>query len=635
MKRPALLAVSIILLLITTFLAFSPILKAGFTNWDDQIMVTQNDKIATLNMNSLATYFTTFHERLYHPLVLITYALEFKFFGLNPFVFHLTSLVLHLLTTALTFWFIYLICGNILVAFITGLLFGIHPMHIESVCWIAERKDVLYAFFFMGSLVSYMGYLRSNKKQYLWLTMLLFILSLLSKSMAMTLPLLLILCDYIAKRNIDTRSLFEKVPYFILSFIFGALTVLGHYEPGVKGREFHFSLINNISAACQNTLFYIIRFFAPFKLSCLYPMPEKMGTIPPVIFVWAPMIVLIIAVAAYFIAKRSRIAAFGFLFFLFALLPVSQILPVGLAIPADRYTYIPYIGLSYILAEGLAWLINRIADKKTLKISLIALLISIAFGMFSLTWQRVHVWQDSFKLWNDCVKNYPIATAYYNLGEEYFLRNWELDKGIYYYTKAIEADPEHVEAYVNRGLIYYYKNNYKEAIKNYNYAEKLDPKLTEISLNRGNAYNSIGKKDLALRDYNKALELKPSQAEGWYNRGNLFLGMKRYDEAIPDYSQAIKIKSNYPDAYNNRGNAYFSKGDLDKAFYDFTMTIMLAPNYGNAYYNRALIYNRKNDYLNAYNDAVKARSLGIKIEDKVLQQLKDLAEKQMKTITPP
>ena len=586
-KRKTLL--SAILLLLVTFASMSPSLLAGFTNWDDQIMVTQNAKIMSLSWSSIKVMFTAFHERLYHPFVLISYALEYHFAGLNPHVFHATSLILHLFNTLFVFWFIYVLCGKNAIALIAALLFGIHPMHVESVLWISERKDVMYSFFFLSSLISYLYYLKTQKGGYHLLSLVLFLFSLLSKSMAMTLPLVLILIDHVMQRKMDRNVILDKLTFFALAIPFGLFTVLGHYEPGKHGREFSFSLISNTISVFQNLTFYLIKLMLPIKLSCLYPAIDKIQNIPQIIFALSPLIVLALVALMFYTGKFTRKVIFGGAFFLITIAPVTQILPVGLAVPADRYTYIPYIGFFYLIGEGFEWLYSRY-DRRLL-VTLISLMMA---ALSLLTFQRSLVWHDSISLWNDCTKNYRnVPIAYYNLAEIYFLQKWDLDRAIPLFMKAIETDPKYAEAYVNRGLIYYYKRDYKKAVWDYDQAEKFRPDIAEIYINRGNAYNALGRKDDAILEYNRALHINPGQAETWFNLANMYLEQKKFDKAVADYTRAIELK----------------------------------PLYATAYYNRAIIYARRGEYKLALNDALKARSLGMDIDDKSIRQLEKAAKR--------
>lgn len=497
-------------------------------------------------------------------------------------------------------------------------------MHVESVLWLSERKDVLYSFFFLGSLISYLYFLKDSKKRFYYLSFFIFILSLLSKSMAMMLPFVLLLCDYILNVKIGKENLIGKLPFFALSLIFGIITVLGHYEPGVKGREFSFSFIGNLVSACQNLVFYLIKLFLPFKLSCIYPTPDKIQNLPQIIFFFAPLIVIALIALAAYSAKYSRIGVFGGLFFLVTVAPVTQILPVGLVIPADRYTYMPYIGLFYIFAEGCLWAYERF-DRKAVT----GILMFIFLALSALTFERALVWRDSIPLWDNVIQNYKnVALAYYNRADEYFLRKNDYEKALTDFRQTIMVEPDDVEAYINIGLIFYFKHDYRNAIFMYDKSMEISKKIPEAYLNRGNAFNALGKHDSALGDYDQALKMRPEYLEGWLNRGNLYMKTGKLDRAISDFDRAIELSPGYADAYNNRGNAYFKKGDFTNAYLDFTRTIQNEPRYANAYYNRAVISSMRGDAASALSDALKAVSLGINIDPRIIEKLKKAAEKR-------
>jgi tetratricopeptide (TPR) repeat protein len=612
---------SAVLVLAVTFAALSPALIANFSNWDDQIMITQNAKITGLDWQHVKIWFTTLHERLYHPLVHMSYAIEYHFFGLNPHVFHATNLALHLFNTLFVLWFIFMLSRNRTVAVITALLFGIHPMHVESVLWLSERKDVLYSFFFLGSLISYLYFLKEKKERFYYLSIFIFILSLLSKSMAITLPFILLLCDYILNKKIDKDNLIGKLPFFALSLVFAVVTVLGHYEPGVKGREFSFSFIGNFVSACQNLVFYLIKLFLPFQLSCIYPTPDRIQNIPQIIFFFAPLIVIALIAVVVCSAKYSKIGIFGSLFFLVTIAPVTQILPVGLVIPADRYTYIPYIGLFYIFAEGCLWAYKRY-DRKAVA----GILMFMFLALSILAFERALVWRDSIPLWDNAIQNYKnVALAYYNRGDEYFLRKNDYEKALSDFRQTIMVDPEDVNAFINIGLIFYFKHDYRNAIFMYDKSIEISDKVPEAYLNRGNAMNALGKYDAALGDYAQAMKMRPSYLEAWLNRGNLYMKTGKLDKAISDFNRAIEISPGYANAYNNRGNAYFRKGDLVNAYLDFTRTIQCDPGYADAYYNRAVISSMRGDAASALSDVLKARTLGINIDPQVIEKLRKAA----------
>jgi tetratricopeptide (TPR) repeat protein len=322
--------------------------------------------------------------------------------------------------------------------------------------------------------------------------------------------------------------------------------------------------------------------------------------------------------------KFSKIGVFGSLFFLVAIAPVSQILPVGLVIPADRYTYVPYIGLFYIFAQGF----NRAYGKYDKKILLWAISLLFA-GLFVLTFTRTLVYRGPITICDDVIKNYSnIPLAYYNRGDEYYLKRNEPDRALLDFQKAIDIDPKYVEAYINMGLIYYFKNDPHKAIAYYEKAFKISDTMPETYMNRGNSYSHLGREDLALKDYNAAIKLRPTYVEAWYNRGNIYLKKGDFKNAISDYSHAIKLNRNYPDAFNNRGNAYFRMGDLDNAYLDFSQAIWLNPYKDDAYYNRAVVSSMKGDAASALSDVLKSQKLGNPVDPAVIEKLKRAVERE-------
>ena len=210
------------LCLILAILAISlfPSLKNDFINWDNQQYTTKNKTITELSWRNIETIFDRTYMGHYHPLTLLSYSLEYRFFKLNPFAYHLTNLILHLLNGLLVFWLILMLKGGVLTSLVVSLLFGIHPLHVESVAWIFERKDLLYSFFFLGSLIVYLAYLKTRGVRYYALSLFLFLLSLFLKSMAVTLPFVLVLCDTLLHRKIDRKCLIEKIPFLVTAFIF-------------------------------------------------------------------------------------------------------------------------------------------------------------------------------------------------------------------------------------------------------------------------------------------------------------------------------------------------------------------------------------------------------------------------------
>ena len=260
------------LILIIAFASFSPCLRNSFVNWDDNGYVSDNTTLKPFSLSSVKIIFTSFNLGHYHPLTMLSYALEYQFFKLNPFGYHLDNLILHLLNCLLVFWLIFILSENIFISFLTAVLFGIHPLQVESVAWISERKNLLYAFFFLSAMLAYVFYIKSNRElKYYFLGLVLFIFSLLAKSMAVTLPLVLLLVDYFLNRKVGKAMFLDKIPFFILSLVFGIIAIFGVYSSGALRHENSYGLASILIVAAHGVVFYLSKIFLPLKLSCLYP----------------------------------------------------------------------------------------------------------------------------------------------------------------------------------------------------------------------------------------------------------------------------------------------------------------------------------------------------------------------------
>ena len=276
--------VSVILLI--TIIVYSNSLNNGFVQWDDYKYVSDNEDIKQLNSQSIYKYFTTYYLKMYQPLTMISYALEYKLGGLNPQTYHRTNLVFHTLNVLLVFCFILLLTKKAPIAAVSALFFGIHPLHVESVAWISERKDLLYSFFYLGSLIAYIFYRKRNNSYGLYfLAVLFFILSLFSKSAAVTLPFILVLTDYYLRNKLTFRSNLDKIPFFALSVIFGIISLLSQRIIGgdldyVTGYTF----LDRLFMGAYAFTFYIIKSVFPFGLSAIHPLPLKEEGILPVAY---------------------------------------------------------------------------------------------------------------------------------------------------------------------------------------------------------------------------------------------------------------------------------------------------------------------------------------------------------------
>ena len=544
------LIISIGLILAITFISFFPSLKNDFVNWDDNSYVTENNLIMELSWETIKTIFNHFYMGHYHPLTLLSYSMEYLFFKLNPFIYHTTNLILHLCNSLLVLWLVLILTGRLFTSLVVALLFGIHPMHVESVVWISERKDVLYSFFFLGSMISYLFYQKTKEIKYYYLLFFLFVLSILSKAMAITLPFVLLLVDYLLERKFDKKLLLEKVPFFVITLCFGVIAISAQGAIETVKQEYAISFFDKIFIYINLLVFYLTKIIIPVKLACMYPSISEISSSGPYHFLYLPAMVGFLIVCLLSVRYTKKIL-FGLLFFLVTILPV-----LPLKIVADRYTYIPYIGIFYIFGEVFSWLCQRrTRELRIMRPFLLVVLFGI-IGIFSfLTWERGQVWENSVRLWDDVLKKYPnVLIAYIDRGQGYSERR-QYDQAISDYTQALEINPRYAEAYYNRG-------------------------------------NAHGKKDLidqAILDYTKALEVNPRYAEAYYNRGNAHGKKKMFDQAIFDYTKALKINSKYFEAYTNRGSAYSIEGQYEQALSDFSKALEINPRYAIAYFNKALV----------------------------------------------
>ena len=414
------------LLLVATATALFPCVNNGWTNWDDGDYVVSNPDIQGLTPTHLAKMFSSVYVSTYLPLTMLSFAVNYAIAGTDPFLYHATNLLLHLCNTLLVFWFVRRLIANDVIAAATALLFGIHPLHVESVAWIAARKDLLSTLFFLLSLLWYDRWAETGNierkqtvarsiRHWPWLSLLFFLCSLLSKALTVTLPAILLLMDYYRGRNlfarrpgvfgmqypVDRRFVMELwsgikhlIPYTVLAGVMLTIGVAAQHS-GHSFRPME-SPLDNFLIASHGVLFYITKSVVPVGLAFLYPYPAKTGGWLPLEYLGAP---LILAAAAYAIVRwfrSDRVLVFGILFFLITLAPVSQLIPMGSAVAADRYTYVPLIGVFFIACHLLYGLQKRLqrATRFGLFLFRISLLIVLIF-YGTASWYQSMTWKNN------------------------------------------------------------------------------------------------------------------------------------------------------------------------------------------------------------------------------------------------
>lgn len=576
----------LLLILGVTAIAYIPMLSNGFTNWDDEYYVIQNE---LLKGPDWAGIFTEPVVSNYHPLTIITLAFNYALTGLEPSSYLILNYLLHLVNTALVFYFILSISSrNLWVSLFTALIFGIHPMHVESVAWVSERKDVLYTLFFLLALMQYWKYVNTVKSVNLWLCFLFFSLSLLSKPAAIVLPLVLLLLDYWKGRTFDRKAVLEKIPFFVLSLIFGVLTVQIQSEKAIAGLDLY-SLWSRFFFATYVIMIYFVRFFIPYPLSAFHPYPavDNLG-----LAIWLSPLFVLAAGWLLWKFRNNKWLIFGAGFYIVNLLLVLQVISIGATIVSERYTYMPYIGLAFLVA----FLVHRYVEKQKVMQWSVALICIVGFGYIS--YERTKIWKDSLTLWTDVIEKYP-NEAVPRTNRANYVTKMAIELG-----RSPEATPL-----------------YAQALEDCNIALISKPADISAFETRQNIYLNTGKDQEAFSDAETLIKLDPNNYRGYYTKGVVHTRRNEYQNAYDNLSKAIEYNAKLDAALNMRGSILVNGfQSYAQALVDFNKAIALSPQ-GNYYMNRAICYFKLGDLANAKLDAQMAMQNGIQLPDSFKQAL--------------
>ena len=599
-KKPEPYALGLILILIISFIVYLPALNAGFV-WDDVNYIERNPQIRSINLEQI---FSGYVMGNYHPFTMLTLSIEYQLFGLNPTGYHIVNLLLHLGNVALVFYAIFLLSKKSTAALVAALLFGIHPLHVESVAWVSELKDLLYTFFFLGAYVCYLKYLKNFERKYYFLTILLFSFSLLSKAMAASFPVLLLLTDYFMRRKLTFKVWLEKVPLFLLAVLFGVIAIYAQQSSESIQDISIFTIPQRLVFSCYGFITYLWKLVVPVYQSAFYPYPIKSGGNLPALYYIYPLLLAGLVAFAIYSRRITKKIFFGIGFFAITVFLVLQLLPVGDAVMADRYSYIPSIGLFYLAGEGIYWLWS-----KNRKIPAMVLLSVFTLFFAAKTWSRTGVWKNGISLWSDVISKHPgVAFAYNNRGGTYLIEK-KYDEALTDFNKAIELRPGYSEALNNRGNVLSDKKRYEEALKDYNKAIELQKDYPDPYNNRGLVLMRLNRNPEALKDFNKAIELQPRFAEAYYNRGLLHMNEKKPDLALLDYNKALELNPGYTEASINRKNLVEGVAKPEDVLADYNKAIESKQDDPQLYYSRGSLLMSLNRNAEALTDINKALEL--------------------------
>ena len=555
-----------LILIILTVAVFWQIPSFDFISLDDNIYITENTHIQSgLTIENIIWSFKTTYANFWHPLTWLSHMLDCQLFGLNPGMHHFSALLLHILNTLLLFTVFNKMTGKQLQSAVVAILFAVHPLHVESVAWISERKDILSTLFWLLTMYTYARYVEFPKTGRYLTVLLFYIMGLMAKPMLVTLPFVLLLMDfwplnrfrlYPADKQINQSNpktsirwlIFEKTPLFIITFLFSIICIFAQGEAVQSLDSLPLSLrLSNVFISYSQ---YLSKILWPSHLAVFYPYPTSYP-------IWqvAGSVLLLVSLSVITISKARKYPyiAVGWLWFIGTLFPVSGIVQVGSHAMADRYTYVPLIGLFIIMAWGGPDLfIEKYHFKKKLTGGISCILL---FALMLCAFLQVNHWRDSISLFSHAINvtdnNW---LAYNNLGGTLNVQG-DYKKAIPYFRKAIEINPGHLKAHINIGLALSHIGENQEAIKHYLFVLKINPDNSEVHNNLGLLLAKKNNVKEAINHFKKAVSLNPDYAEAYNNLGVAMARQGNFKEAIIQFKKAVDLKSGYTEARKHLQNA--------------------------------------------------------------------------------
>ena len=603
---------TVVLLIVCSLIAFGRIVANDFINFDDNVYITENNYIkAGLNSETLKWAFSAVVSSNWHPLTLLSHALDWRLFGANASGHHLVSLLLHIGSAILLFLFLNKTTGSLWPSAFVAALFALHPLRVESVAWAAERKDVLSMFLGLAVLYTYALYVEKPKLSKYYLCLILFALSLLAKPTLVTLPFVLLLLDYwplgrwqkalqpqllpvsnesgLVKKKVKQRKtdstkekkisvplmnrakiirslLWEKSPFIFLAIASSIVTIWVQKNGGAVAYLEELPFLDRMLNAIVSYVAYLIKIFWPVNLAVFYTYRQYL---PSWQVFGAASILLGISIAVIYAIKKAPYLFVGWFWYLGTLVPVIGLIQVGKQSIADRYTYFPSIGIAIILTWGVAYLLPRVKLRKIIIIPAALILAALTF----LTWQQCGYWKNSISLFNHVLQatkdNY---LAHNNLGTA-LAAEGKKEEAIAHYRKAIEINPTFTIAHLNLGAALVAQGRIEEALA----AIKMNPNQEEAHFHLGVVLAAQGRNEEAIAHYLAAIKINPNYDDAYYNLANLLMKQGKIEEAIDNYSKAIKINPDHADAHCNLADVFVKQNKIGQAIEHFREAVRITP----------------------------------------------------------
>jgi tetratricopeptide (TPR) repeat protein len=596
-----------VLLAAVTLAAYWPGFYNDFVNYDDPVYVTENIHVNTgLTRENIVWAFTCGYAENWHPLTWLSHMLDCQLFGQNPRWHHFTSLLLHIANTLLLFIVLKKttppLTGAGLCSFFVAAVFALHPLHVQSVAWVAERKDVLSTVFWLLAMYTYADYAQRGGAGRYIVTLLLFALGLMAKPMLVTLPLIMLLMDYwpLARLELKENSsegydiknngtkvrtisylLLEKVPFFVLAMISSLITFIVQQKGGAVASVDKLSLASRLCNTPVAYVVYIAKTFLPTGLIAYYPHPR---TLPS----WqvAGAVLLLVAVSAVILLVNRPYLIFGWLWYIVTLLPVIGLVQVGSQARADRYMYIPMIGLLIMLAWATRDLTARWRFRKIILVPLVCFCLLALMVCVRL---NVGYWHDSFTLFSHALEIEPDNhIAHLNLGNT-LLTQENTKEAIEHYQEAIRLDGNFTMAHFNLGIAFFQNNQFDKAVEQYNTVLRLNKNYSRVHFYLANALVKTGKPDEAIEHYNIALQNKPDDIEVLNNLALALSDKSRIDDSVRLYKRALELNNDSANIHYNLGNALKKQGRFEEAVQHYEKAIELEPDNIIAYGNLGVV----------------------------------------------
>jgi tetratricopeptide (TPR) repeat protein len=578
------IAVLCTFLVIAIWISYSPILGYGFINFDDREYITENPHIKNgLTLESIAWAFKAIYSWNWHPITWLSHILDVEIYGLYPRGHHKTNLILHIANSLLLFGVLFRMTGALWRSTLVATLFALHPLNVESVAWVSERKNVLSTFFWFLTMWAYIRYVENKRIKNYLLVVFVFAVGLMSKSMLVTLPFVLLLLDFWPLKRFAgefptlqevKKIVLEKTPMFLLVIGSSVITYIAQRDGGTGNAVQSVERIP-LDARLSNTLVsyieYLEKMIWPSGLAPFYPHPVH--TIP----IWKPILFgMLILGFTFLVIKLIRQApylAVGWFWYLGTLVPVIGLVQVGTQAMADRYVYVPLVGIFIAIAWGLGDL------KKGKKNLLLILTPILAVVLAVLTSHQISYWATPVTLMQHALqvakdRHSDVFYPHLHLAAAFTLQN-RPSEAIKHHKIATKIRPTVPNTYLSLGLIYSEMKEFNQAIFYFKKAIKLQPEWSPLYNNVGNALARIGNPEEAIPYYEKALKIKPNYATAHMNLGNALAQTGELYKAIDHYKESIRLKPDIPQVYLNLVNALASIGNLQEADHYYKIAVKL------------------------------------------------------------